>query len=97
MVKSEKYLIADILDEDLEVTRKWLIKASIIEDEDEDENLVSRELVFDLIAEIVSTNENAMELGFEVAKLPTLHLTREQQRTLRREGVLKIDIYKSSK
>ena len=90
-----KYFISDILDEDLEVVEKWLIKVSIIEDSETDvddgEELISRKLVFELIAKIEDPTK-AMILGFEIAKLPALYLTEGQQRELKDNQKFEIDV-----
>lgn len=88
---SEKYYIAEILDEDLDVTEKWLIKTSIIYvdenglicDEYED-GFVSRKMVFELIRKVVNEKE-LLELGFEISKLP-LYLPITEQLLLKEYG-----------
>lgn len=81
--------IADITDEYLEVTERWLIKVSVVdnfeEDEESGEKLVSRKLVFEVIQKLKSDAE-AIELCFEAAKLPVLHLTVSQTNQFR-EGI----------
>ena len=70
--------VADITNEDMEITERWLVKVSVIEessDEDEDEDgeeYINKKLVLELINRF-ATGETLV-LGFEVAKLPILYL-----------------------
>lgn len=84
---NEKYFICDIQEEDLEVVEKWLIKVSIIEEPvDEEDGLVRRVLVFELVQEILSDEQQkALELNYEICKLP-LYLSRRDVRMLTANG-----------
>lgn len=86
-----------ITDEDLEVTERWLIKVSVIDNDglDEEEGiLVSRKLVYELIQKIeVNNNDASMELCFEVSKLPKIYLTDEQIKLLRSDGRFEVPIF----
>lgn len=93
--KRQNHFYADITDEDLKVTEKWLIKVSVMDNEDsEEENiLVSRKLVYELIQRIeVSNNEASLELCFEVSKLPKIHLTKKQIDLLKTEGKFELEM-----
>ena len=72
----EENFVVEITEEDLAITEKWLVKVSILaeekEDTEEDDGLVSRKLVFELIQRFAPLEE--MVLGFEVSKLPVLNL-----------------------
>jgi len=90
---SEKYFICDIQAEDLEIVEKWLIKVSIIDDpeKEEEDGLVRRKLVFELVQEILNDEEQkALELGYEICKLP-LYLSSKQSRILKQNGRLEED------
>lgn len=85
---SEKYFICDIQAEDLEVVEKWLIKVSIIDDpeKDNEEGLVRRKLVFELVQEILNDEEQkALELNYEICKLP-LYLSSSEAKLLLARG-----------
>lgn len=68
--------VTDITNEDMEITERWLVKVSVIEessDEDEDgEEYINKKLVFELINRFAP--DETLVLGFEVAKLPILYL-----------------------
>jgi len=81
-MNEKKYFICDIEDEDLAVVEKWLIKVSIIDyhEVDEDKLLVSRKIVFELIQEILNDeDQKALELSYEICKLPLYLSSREIQ------------------
>lgn len=63
----------DITDEDLNVTEKWLIKVEIIEVEEideDDEVYVKRKFIFEIIDKYAPNVDVAMELGYEISKIP---------------------------
>lgn len=75
-----EYFVAEITDEDMEITEKWLIKVSIIEKEEtskDGEEYISRELVLELIRKFAP--DETMILGFEVSKLPILYLPMKER------------------
>ena len=93
--EKEATFYAEITDEDLEVTERWLIKVSVIDNDGyEDEPvLISRKLVYELIQKFEGNNDASMELCFEVSKLPKIYLTDEQIKLLRSEGRFEIPIF----
>lgn len=70
---NDELYILDITDEDLIVVERWLIKVQILEVEDldeDDEVYVSRKIIFEIIEKYSPTVDIALELGYEVSKLP---------------------------
>ena len=70
---NEGIYILDITDEDMEVCERWLIKISAIEVEETDDDgeiFVSRKLIFEIIEKYAPNVDVALELGYEVSKVP---------------------------
>lgn len=91
------HFIVEITDEDMEVTEKWLVKVSIVEEAtcfrvSDGHNgyrpYVSRSLVYELIQKFAPSEE--MVLGFEVSKLPILMLSDPNMEDLDWYGRLEI-------
>lgn len=82
--------VIDICDDDLNVTEKWLVKVSIIEEEyvQSEGEYIKKTLVLELIQRFAPDEE--MILGYEVSKLPILCLPKELQTRLERVGDLRI-------
>ncbi len=84
MKESENLFLVEVDDEDLAITEKWLVKVSVIEENvDENDELVSKKLVFELIERVAGDDPfKTLELGYELSKLPVLSLTTWQKRML---------------
>lgn len=78
--------VTDITNEDMEITERWLVKVSVIEESiDEDgEEYINKKLVCELI-EKFAPDETLVLSFFEVAKLPILCLG-TKERTFLEEG-----------
>ncbi len=77
MNREEGYCIIEVTEEDMEVTAKWLARVKIVETEEEDEEgeiFINRQMVFELIRRF--TDDDDLELYFEIAKLPYVDLSR---------------------
>ena len=93
---SEEHFVVDITNEDLEVTEKWLIKVSIIEEEEKDEagneEFVSKKMILELIEKFAPTE--TLVLGFEISKLPGLWLSDHDKENLLKYGKLEFNLEK---
>lgn len=87
--------IVEITNDDLEVTERWLVKVSVIRDVKDEERkdigadeYVNKLIVIELIQRFAPDDE--IVLGFELSKLPVIHLDKTQQLILERIGDLRL-------